>query len=135
MSGERVNAGPEASGYERSDARMRPLLISAGVLLILFSVSMAVSKKITKGLLTQRAQAVAPSPLEDFREPPAGPRLQSNPTLEIDEHRAREEAVLNGYDWIDRANGVVQLPIDRSMELLLERGLPQPSADPAPDSR
>jgi hypothetical protein len=29
------------------------------------------------------------------------------------------------YGWIDRNGGVVRLPIDRAMDLVLERGLPQ----------
>ena len=35
-----------------------------------------------------------------------------------------QQHLLNTYGWIDRQNGVVRLPIDRAMELLLQRGLP-----------
>jgi hypothetical protein len=35
-----------------------------------------------------------------------------------------QQNLLNTYGWIDRQNGIVRLPIDRAMELLLERGLP-----------
>jgi hypothetical protein len=56
------------------------------------------------------------------------------PTLR--EFRAAEEAQLGSYGWIDRGAGVVRLPIDRAMDLLLERGLPpsapQPPASPVP---
>ena len=43
-----------------------------------------------------------------------------------------QEKLLNTYGWIDRQNGIVRLPIDRAMELLLERGLPTP--EPAAES-
>ena len=32
--------------------------------------------------------------------------------------------MLNGYGWVDKANGVVHIPIERAMQLTLERGLP-----------
>src|SRR5436853_74647 len=38
--------------------------------------------------------------------------------------RAAEEADLDSYGWIDRNSGTVRIPIDRAMQLLLERGLP-----------
>jgi hypothetical protein len=37
---------------------------------------------------------------------------------------------LEGYGWVDRQAGVVRLPIERAMELVLERGLPtRPEAE------
>ena len=31
---------------------------------------------------------------------------------------------MNAYAWIDQRLGVVQIPVDRAMDLVLERGLP-----------
>ena len=36
-----------------------------------------------------------------------------------DEARARLQAVLNGYGWVDRDAGVAHIPIDRAMDLVL----------------
>ena len=38
--------------------------------------------------------------------------------------RAREDAVLTTYGWVDRNTGVARIPIERAMDLLVERGLP-----------
>ena len=38
----------------------------------------------------------------------------------LDEMRAREAAALATYAWIDKNKGVVQLPIDRAMQLTLQ---------------
>ena len=38
--------------------------------------------------------------------------------------KAEQRAVLTSYGWLDKANGVVHIPIDRAMALTLERGLP-----------
>lgn len=39
-----------------------------------------------------------------------------------------QQNLLNTYGWVDKQNGIVRLPIDRAMELLLQRGLPVRSA-------
>ena len=39
------------------------------------------------------------------------------------ELRATEESDLTTYGWVDRKNGVVHMPIDRAIDLTLERGL------------
>jgi hypothetical protein len=38
--------------------------------------------------------------------------------------QAETEATLTSYGWVDRDRGVVHIPIDRAIELLIERGLP-----------
>jgi hypothetical protein len=35
-----------------------------------------------------------------------------------------QEAILNSYGWVDKEAGVVRIPIERAIELTLERGLP-----------
>lgn len=52
------------------------------------------------------------------------PRLQLAPDVDLQAFRAREDAELNSYGWIDRTAGVVRIPIDRAMELIAQRGLP-----------
>ena len=39
-------------------------------------------------------------------------------------------ANLNSYGWVDQKAGVVHIPIDRAMTLLLQRGLPARAAKP-----
>jgi hypothetical protein len=55
---------------------------------------------------------------------PPEPRLQTNPREDLAELRAREDAVLHSYGWVDKNAGVVRIPIDAAMKLTLERGLP-----------
>ncbi len=68
------------------------------------------------------------------RTPPE-PRLEPNPLVPLRRLRAREDAVLTSYGWVDRSAGVVRIPIERAMHLLVERGLPpakQPTPGPSP---
>jgi hypothetical protein len=48
--------------------------------------------------------------------------------------RAEEDASLNSYGWVDKEQGVVHIPIERAMDTVVERGLPEFEAleqDPA----
>ena len=51
------------------------------------------------------------------------PVLQSAPAGELRAYRLEKAETLQGYRWIDRDAGIVQLPIERAMQLLAERGL------------
>jgi hypothetical protein len=57
------------------------------------------------------------------RVPPV-PRLQINPREDLRELRAREDAVLTSYGWVDKEHGVARIPIEEAMKLTVQRGLP-----------
>ena len=57
------------------------------------------------------------------RQPPPAPRLQTDAPADLQEMRAREAAALESYGWVDRQKGIVHIPVERAMELLVERGL------------
>jgi hypothetical protein len=52
------------------------------------------------------------------------PRLQSHPKEDLLALRAREDAVLNSYGWVDPAAGVIRIPVSEAMKLVAQRGLP-----------
>ncbi|HYL82447.1 MAG TPA: hypothetical protein VEU07_16635 [Candidatus Acidoferrum sp.] len=70
---------------------------------------------------------VQPSPLAESRPVPAGPLLQVTPQQDLRAMRTEEEARLRSFGWVDRPAGVVRIPIDRAITLLVERGLPATS--------
>jgi hypothetical protein len=51
------------------------------------------------------------------------PRLQISPPAELQAFREREEAQLHSYGWINRTAGVARIPIERAMNLLVEKHL------------
>lgn len=59
------------------------------------------------------------------RQPPPAPRLQTDAPADLQEMRARETTALESYGWVDRQKGIVHIPVERAMELLVERGLPK----------
>ncbi len=64
-------------------------------------------------------------------EAPTGarlPALQSAPAGELYAYRRDKAKMLEGYAWVDRAGGIVQIPIDRAMQLMVERSAPGPAS-------
>jgi hypothetical protein len=53
------------------------------------------------------------------------PELQTDPAREMERFRKQEKKTLRGYGWVDREAAVVRIPIERAMELIVERGLPE----------
>jgi hypothetical protein len=53
-----------------------------------------------------------------------------NPKLEEDERgqlngiRLTEDQTLDSYGWVDKKAGAVRIPIERAMDLIVQRGLP-----------
>ena len=64
------------------------------------------------------------------------PRLQTDAPADLNVMRETEKNELESYGWIDQQKGVVRIPVERAMELLVQRGLPktQPTAN-ANDAR
>ena len=52
------------------------------------------------------------------------PALQNQPFRDIYQLRHGEDEKLTGYGWVDKDGGVTHIPIDRAMEVMLQRGFP-----------
>lgn len=52
------------------------------------------------------------------------PQLETNERTELNKIRAGEEETLSTYDYVDKSAGIVRIPIDRAMDLIVQRGLP-----------
>ena len=76
------------------------------------------------GALSAREERAQTSPA--FVQPqtnvPPEPRLQVSPEADNRAYLEREKQQLNRYGWIDRDKGIARIPIDRAMDLLIERG-------------
>ncbi|HXJ16371.1 MAG TPA: hypothetical protein VNM68_04145 [Candidatus Polarisedimenticolia bacterium] len=124
------------AGYERRDANIPALLQFAFWLAVLLAVTL-VGMKWTFSYFN-RTEPLGPpaSPLvkPGARVLPPSPRLQVQPHLELKDYCEAQQAVVNSYGWVDRQSGVVRIPVDRAMELVLERGLPARPSGEAPSA-
>lgn len=51
------------------------------------------------------------------------PRLEENERTDLRQFIADQDQKLATYDWVDKDKGTVRIPIDRAMELIVQRGL------------
>jgi hypothetical protein len=52
------------------------------------------------------------------------PRLEKNERTELREFIEDQDRKLATYNWVDKDKGIVQIPINRAMDLIVQRGLP-----------
>jgi hypothetical protein len=125
---ERSMAEVPVEPHERSDANALWII---GIVLFLFLGGLGLHW-ILAGFLGALKQSPEPKdawqPIQRRTETlaarPTYPRLQVSPPLDLQTFRTREENKLGTYGWIDRTSGVVRVPIERAMELVLAQGLP-----------
>ncbi len=58
------------------------------------------------------------------------PRLQVDEIADYRAYRERQAKLLGEYGWVNQAQGVVRLPIDRAMDRYVEKGIPTRKASP-----
>lgn len=132
---------PEGSphgAHETTDVQVRPLVVYGVILSAILAGSLLLMWMLFQFYRAMPVREGGPvSPLTAERVPPPRPRLQTMETQGQDliETRAADAEFLSTYGWVDKDKGIVRIPIDRAMELALQRGLPKPSAPVAPKER
>jgi hypothetical protein len=125
-------------GYERQDLQVSGILYFLLTIVVGTAICMAGLRGVF-AFLDHREKTLQPpvNPLAtnvptDTRHIPKDyeERAFPDPLLEKDEHtkiddlRSKEERVLYSYGWVDEKSGTVRIPIERAMELIVQRGLP-----------
>jgi hypothetical protein len=120
-------ADPEsvAIGHELKDANIRPLVLSAfglGILIIVSFIVMGVFMGVSGVGVGQTGNTLPEDTVTQLQVPPS-PRLEQNPRGDTGKIIEDANKQLEGYGWVDQQAGTAHIPIDRAMELLLERGV------------
>jgi len=123
----------ESDNYERRDVDIwRVGWVVAGlvgVLILCCLISATYFKVLAWKTVKQEGPILSPLATRMREFPP--PRLQADPTRDLQALREREDAILDHYRWVDRQAGVIGMPIEVAMEQLAAKGLPvgeQPGA-------
>jgi len=101
--------------YEKSDVSLKAVGLAA----------LAVAVLLVLGPLTLHLFATG-VPDDVARQPtvaPPPPRLETDPPADLRALRAQEEQQLNSYGWVDRARGIVHIPIAEAMKRVAAQGL------------
>lgn len=127
-------------GHETSDVNVRGIVgFAAGLALctvlicfVLYGMFMLLRKGFTGQPVNVNALTGTHEPAEPSAKAAAQifpePRLQTDYFGDLAKVRADWNEHLNTYGWVDKNQGVVHIPIDRAMQLVLQRGLPTRSA-------
>ncbi|MBI3848649.1 MAG: hypothetical protein HY292_28780 [Planctomycetes bacterium] len=119
---------PDSTGrYERSDIPVRAVLWF-GVGVLAAAVIIHLGLDFLLGRFSSESAARKASPWQWV--PANAPREVVVPApFELDQRRelrASEDRLLGSYGWTDVEAGTVHIPIDRAMDLLVERGVSAP---------
>jgi hypothetical protein len=118
--------GPVAKGYEPRDASVPWIFGIVVGLACCGLVIHIVLSGFSSHLLRSPAPSDAWRPIRQSqaaRQPPP-PRLQISPRLQLKQFRAQEDQELTTYGWINPTAGIVRIPIERAMDIVLQKGLP-----------
>ena len=121
----RVNAPPPpGAAHETADVDGRRIWQTAAAL----AAGIVAAGFIASGLLAFFHHETG-RPLSPINPPPTAmpsPPLQSAPALDLAALREQKRAMLNEYRWLDRDKGIVRIPIERAMSLLIARSATRP---------
>lgn len=120
------------------DARLETSDVSAsamarwGVALLVFMFGSMLAMLIYYMVLGGQMRAARTAATAEQRLAP-WPRLQANPIKEYQDFQREQKAAETSYAWVDPTRDVVRIPVDRAVELVLERGLPRWRSETPPE--
>lgn len=104
-------------GYKFASWLLVAMLISAGIVYGAFRLFERQER--AAGTLAQKYPLAA-----GVHKDPPTPNLQNQPFKDIYQLRQGETEKLTSYAWVDKEGGVTRIPIDRAMDVMLQRGFP-----------
>jgi hypothetical protein len=110
--------------HETSDVSVRGIVIFVVALSISVILGMLFSKRVFYFFVRHQPLGPPASPFENVRTLPPQPRLQVNARADLKRYRAAQDELLNSYGWVDEKSGIVRIPVDRAMDIMLQKGFP-----------
>jgi hypothetical protein len=111
-------------GYETSDANTEAVMGFLAVLFVVLALTLFVTWRLFRHDDVADQQPAPASIFTNVRQIPSGPELEVNAREDYLKIYARQQQELETYSWADRSTGMVQVPIERAMDMLLQKGLP-----------
>ena len=124
------NSPAASPGYETRDANVRGVFSFLVFLCALLVATALICWGLFRYLSKRDAGPVTHSPFAETRQLPLGPMLLVNPREDWLKYHEQQEQSLETYSWENRDAGIVRVPIERAMELLVQKGLPVQSETP-----
>jgi hypothetical protein len=120
----RINGPAAGRGYEPSDVSVKAiaLILLAFAIVSLLSIALVLwlHPLLQRTALREARPATA---LETTQLPAPSIQLQPQPLADIAALRQHEDAMLDHYGWVDKATGIVRIPIDEAMKRVVGQPL------------
>ena len=108
--------------HQGTDVQFPPIIKAAAIFIVVAAFIHAGVWLLYRHLREQdRARDVSRTLVETKPPVPPEPRLQIDPAMDFQEYLRQQHEILNSYAWTARAEGKVRIPIERAMELVVER--------------
>lgn len=111
-----------ARGYETRDISVSAIVKWIIFLFIITGTTALVTLAFYGYLTRHFSEPQNEVALEHTRRIP-DPVVQPNPIQDIHDFRAREDAAVSSYGWVDPASGRVHIPIDQALEVVAAHGI------------
>lgn len=118
---EHIEPSPNGTGHEQSEVNVRTIIISLAFLALGVWLVCLIVVGIFQYLNRSYGQQATAPP--SFQVPPE-PRLEVNPSVQIQDLRKHEDHVLDSYAWTNQQAGTVRVPISEAIDMLAQKGLP-----------
>ena len=112
--------------FEGTDATVKLIVVSLGIIVLTLIVAAIVSVPIHKGIRDATPAGTPLSRVAPERVVPPYPQLEVHPWMTLPDVRRHEEDVLNGK--IPDADGHVRVPIDQAMNMVVSQLNVRPNA-------
>ncbi len=112
---------PDPKGYESGDLDLAPIVkwmtflevFVLAMTIVTIPIYLFFLPKTTVGDVTRFAEHPMPE---------ATPKIQAQPKIEMKDFRMDEQAKSDGYSWVDKSKGEARIPVDKAMEMVIEKG-------------
>ncbi len=111
--------------HEEKDVDVIGVVLIAALVLLIVAISyltvQGLLRFVRKGRPATDVASYAVGEKSKFPQP----RLEVHPAADLADSEKVSERQLHSYGWVDRKGGLVHIPIERAMQLLLDHGLPE----------
>lgn len=117
-------------GYEQSHVSVGRLLLFGAGVVALVVLGVLGSAFVLHFFVEHEPMGPPASPFENARQMPPAPRLQVDAPADLQQYLQNQNKILGNYGWVDPQAGIVRIPIDQAMSLLLQKGFALQGSSP-----
>ncbi len=105
------------------------VIVKTGIVLLIFMVACVGIAKLHHDYEISQQPVAGFTPFSTEQRLPPEPRLQALPAADLVKFKESQGHVTETFGWVDKAAGVARVPVDKAIDMALEKGFPVRTAD------